>query len=439
MPSTTREVRLATTPRGLPVPGDLTLINTPLPPPTGTQLLVRNRHFLVFGGLRTLLGGAAQDTPVPVLRPGDTLFGPALGEVLHAPDGSPLRPGDLVTHPLGWREHALVPVDQCTPVDPGFPDPVAQLSSGATAYGALTRLTGVREGDTVLVTGAAGGVGSLAGQVARLLGAGRVIGTTGSAWKAERLVGELGYDAVVTGGSWRGDSGAGRGESGYDDVAVDGAARGNFRTGHGESGYENLTVDGAMQGNSRTKHGEFGYGTLAVDGAVGDSRTRHGDFGYDILAAEDAVRSNSRAAYEEFAAQLAEVAPDGVDVVVDTVGGAQLAGALGVARHGARFALVGALSGQLAEEGTGGSAPVEVDAFRIILKGVSLRGYLGADHPDVEAEWVGRFASWLRAGEIRFPVTRTSGIDQAPQALRNLIDGQQFGTAVVELASGLGG
>ncbi|MFM9614921.1 zinc-binding dehydrogenase [Streptomyces niveiscabiei] len=309
-------------------------------------------------------------------------------------------------------------MDQCTPVDPGFPDPVAQLSSGATAYGALTRLTGVREGDTVLVTGAAGGVGSLAGQVARLLGAGRVIGTTGSAWKAERLIGELGYDAVVTGGSWRGNSGAGRGESGYDGVAVDGAARGNSRTGHGESGYDTLAVDGAVQGNSRT---------------------RHGDSGYDTLAAGNALRSNSRAAYEEFAAQLAEVAPDGVDVVVDTVGGAQLAGALGVARHGARFALVGALSGQLAEEGTGGSAPVEVDAFRIILKGVSLRGYLGADHPDVEAEWVGRFASWLRAGEIRFPVTRTSGIDQAPQALRNLIDGQQFGTAVVELAAGLGG
>ncbi|MDX3386591.1 NADP-dependent oxidoreductase [Streptomyces niveiscabiei] len=396
MPSTTREVRLATTPRGLPVPGDLTVVDTPLPPPTGTQLLVRNRHFLVFGGLRTLLGGAAQDTPVPGLRPGDTLFGPALGEVLHAPDDSPLRPGDLVTHPLGWREHALVPVDRCTPVDPGFPDPVAQLSSGATAYGALTRLAGVREGDTVLVTGAAGGVGSLAGQIARLLGAGRVIGTTGSAWKAERLVGELGYDAVVTGGSWRGDAGSGRGESGYDGVAVDGTPRGN-------------------------------------------SRTRHGGSGYDTLAAARAVRSNSRAAYEEFAAQLAEVAPDGVDVVVDNVGGAQLAGALDMARHGARFALVGALSGQLAEEGAGGSAPVEVDAFRIILKGVSLRGYLGADHPDVEAEWVGRFALWLRAGEIRFPLTRTSGIDQAPQALRNLIDGQQFGTAVVELASDLGG
>ncbi|WP_338688268.1 zinc-binding dehydrogenase [Streptomyces acidiscabies] len=413
MPSTTREVRLSTTPRGLPVPGNLTVVDTPLPAPTGSQLLVRNHYFLVFGGLRTLLGGAAQDTPVPVLHPGDTLYGPALGEVLHAPDDSPLRPGDLVTHPLGWRDHALVPVDQCTLVDPGFPDPVAQLSSGGAAYGALTRLTGVREGDTVLVTGAAGGVGSLAGQIARLLGAGRVIGTTGSAWKAERLVGELGYDAVVTGGSWRGNSGAGSGELAHDAVVTDGSWRGNSTAGSGESGH-----DAAVAGES-----------WRVNPGTGSEKSR-----YD---ADGATRDNSRAGYREFAAQLAKAAPDGVDVVVDTVGGAQLAGALDVARHGARFALVGALSGQFAEEGAGGSAPVEVDSFRVILKGVSLRGYLGVDHSDVEAEWTGRFAAWLRAGEIRFPLTRTPGIDQAPQALRNLIEGQQFGTAVVELTPGL--
>ncbi|WP_416974395.1 MDR family NADP-dependent oxidoreductase [Streptomyces sp. 4F14] len=365
MPTTTREVRLATTPRGLPVPGDLAVVETPLPSPGPGQLLVRNRHFLVFAGLRTLLGGAAKDTPVPGLHPGDTLYGPALGEVVHAPDASPLRPGDLVTHPLGWREYALVPAAQCAPVDPAFPDPVAHLSSGATAYGALTRLTGVHPNDTVLVTGAAGGVGSLAGQLARLLGAGRVIGTTGSAWKAERLVTELGYDAVVTGDSWRGS-------------------------------------------------GERGAG-------------------YDAGAAGDSRRGNSAERHGEFAARLREVAPDGVDVVVDTVGGAQLAGALEVARRGARFALVGALAGQLAEEGGGGSAPVEIDGFGIVLKGLSIRGYLGADHPDVEAEWTERFAAWLRSGEIRFPLTVTSGIDQAPQALRKLIEGRQFGTAVVEL------
>ncbi|QNP71907.1 NADP-dependent oxidoreductase [Streptomyces roseirectus] len=328
-----REIRLAATPRGLPAPTDFTVTETRLPDPVDGQLLLRNHQFLLFAGLRTLLGGAARNTPVPALAPGDTLYGPALAEVIHAPDDSPLRPGDLVTHFLGWREYALAPASQCTPVAPELPDPLAQLSSGGAAFGALTRLTGVREDDIVLVTGAAGGVGSLAGQIARLLGAKRVIGTTSSPRKAGRLVTELGYDDVLTG-------------------------------------------------------------------------------------------------TDDWGARLA----DGIDVLVDTVGGAQLAAAVDVARRGARFALVGALSGQLAAEGTGATAPVAFDAYQLVLKGVSLRGYLGVDHPGVEAEWIARFAHWLRAGEIRFPVTRTTGIERAPQALRDLFEGKQFGTAVVELA-----
>ncbi|MET8832197.1 NADP-dependent oxidoreductase [Streptomyces sp. NPDC004610] len=344
---TGREVRLATVPAGLPEPTDLTVTEAPLPAPAPGQVLVRNHQFLVFGGLRTLLGGVAKDTPVPTLRPGDTLFGPALGEVAEAPEGSALRPGTLVSHPLGWREYAVVPEADCVTVDPAHPDPVAGLASGSAAYGALTRLAQVREGDVVLVTGAAGGVGSLAGQIARLLGAARVIGTTGSPDKARRLTEELGYDAVVTAGSWRG------------------------------------TAAGEEPGS--------------------------------------------------FAARLAEAAPDGIDVLLDNVGGAQLTAAVTAARRGARFALVGALSGQLAADGSGAAGPSEIDAFQLIVKGMTVRGYTGVDHPEVEAEWAGRLAEWLRSGRIRVPLTRIPGIDQAPRALREMIDGRHFGTVVVEL------
>jgi NADPH-dependent curcumin reductase CurA len=351
LPRVSREVRLAAVPRGLPEAADLAVVEAAVPRPGAGEALVRNRAFLVFGGLRTLIGGAAKGTPVPGLGPGDTLFGPAVGEVVAAPAGGALSVGDLVTHPYGWREYAAVAPGQCVPVDPALPDPVAALCCGGAAYGALTRLAGVREGDVVLVTGAAGGVGTMAGQIARLLGAARVIGTTGSPGKVERLVAELGYDAVLTAGSWR-------------------EARG------------------------------------AAD--PGEAR-------------------------RAFAAQLAEAAPDGIDVLLDTVGGVQLGAAVDAARHGARFALVGALSGQLAADGAGAAAPVELDAFRLVLKGVSVRGYLGTDHPDVDAEWTARFAGWLRSGRIGFPLVRVPGIDRAPEALRELITGERFGTVVVEL------
>lgn len=351
LPPVNREVRLAARPKGLPRAEDLEIVDVALGEPEPGQLLVRNREFLVFSSLRTLLGGGARNTPLPGLNPGDALFGPAVGEVVRGdPDGGGFKPGDLVAHFHGWRDYAVVAAGECTPVDPALPEPAVRLSSGSAGYGALTRIAEVREGDVVLVTGAAGGVGSLAGQVARLLGAAKVIGTTGSPWKAARLREELGYDEVLTAGSWR-----------------DGADR--------------------------------------------------------------------RAAYDDFAAKLAQAAPDGIDVLLDNVGGVQLAAAVDAARHGARFALVGSLSGQLAPDGTGGTAPAELDAYRLILKGVTLRGYLGTDYPDVEAEWTARFAQWLRDGDIRYPVTRFTGIESAPRALQEMVEGRQFGTVLVELAT----
>lgn len=335
LPRTAREVRIVAAPDGLPTPEDFALTETPLPAPGPDHVLVRNRHFLVFPGLRTLLGGEAEGLPLPPLRPGDTMFGPAVGEVVAAPDGSGLRPGDTVQHMLGWRDFALLTAADCLPLDDTLPDPVAYLAQGSSAYGALTRLARVRKGDTVFVTGAAGAVGTLAGQIARLLGAGRVIGSTGSPHKAERLVAELGYDAVLLRGS----------------------------------------------------------GPIA--------------------------------------AQLAEAAPDGIDVLLDTVGGEQLAAALGAARQGARFAVVGALSGQLSAGLAGGSSPVEIDSYRLIVKGVSLLGYSGGDHPDVGPEWTARFGGWLRSGEIRFPYTLVEGLDRAPYALPELIGGRHFGAAIV--------
>jgi len=98
---------------------------------------------------------------------------------------------------LGWREYAVVPATECHPVGDALPDPVAHLAQGMTAYGALTTAVPIGPGETVFVSGGAGSVGSMAGQIARLLGARRVVGSTGSSWKADQMVTRLGYDAVV--------------------------------------------------------------------------------------------------------------------------------------------------------------------------------------------------------------------------------------------------
>ncbi|MFF4338869.1 zinc-binding dehydrogenase [Kitasatospora sp. NPDC001540] len=343
VPATVREIRLARRPQGRPVAADLVVVETPAPEPAAGQVLLRNRWFLLFAGLATLLGETPPGAPWPSIEPGGTLFGPAVAEVVDAPADSGLRPGDLVVHFRGWREYAVAETPELTPLTEELDDPAAHLAPGSVGYGVLTRTAPVRPGDTVLVTGAAGGVGTLAGQTARLLGAGTVIGTTGSPAKAERLR-ELGYDAVL------------------------------------------------------------------VDERAGDASDR-------------AAR---------FARQLAEAAPDGIDLLVDNVGGHQAEAALAAARPGARAALVGVLSGQFGDD-PAAHPPLRLDAFQLIVKGVQVTGSGGAGQAEAEAAWRPRFGTWLREGRIAFPHVRVSGLERAPQAFQEMAEGRHFGTVLVEL------
>src|SRR5690606_21292432 len=99
----------------------------------------------------------------------------------------------------GWREHVTLPAAQARVIDTEAAPASAYLGvlgmPGVTAYVGLTAIAGLREGETVFVSGAAGAVGQVAGQVAKALGAARVVGSAGSPAKIERLL-ELGYDAA---------------------------------------------------------------------------------------------------------------------------------------------------------------------------------------------------------------------------------------------------
>ncbi|MBR7831884.1 NADP-dependent oxidoreductase [Actinospica durhamensis] len=200
-PGSSREVRLVRRPTGLPAATDFEVVDAALPVLGDGDVLVRNRFFHVHSSVRMLIAGGVEGTPFTPLNPGDTLGSAAVGEVVEAPASSGLREGDLVAHWLGWREYAVLPAAACRRLDGDLPDPAAYLAQGWTAWAALTFGVELRRGETVFVSGGASSIGSMAGQIARLLGAGRVIGSTSSAAKARRMTAELGYDAVVLRGA----------------------------------------------------------------------------------------------------------------------------------------------------------------------------------------------------------------------------------------------
>jgi NADPH-dependent curcumin reductase CurA len=198
MPTTTREIHLASRPSGWPTPENFRTVETELPDPGPGQVLVRNTVLSVDPYMRGRMNDVKSYVPPFALDA--PLDGGAVGEVVASGDDS-LEPGDTVLHQAGWREHALLPASAARRVDTTKVPASAYLGvlgmPGLTAYVGLTRIAALQQGDAVLVSGAAGAVGSIAGQMARLLGASRVVGSAGSAEKVGWLTDELGFDAAV--------------------------------------------------------------------------------------------------------------------------------------------------------------------------------------------------------------------------------------------------
>ena len=196
MPQVSREIRLAARPVGEPKPSDFELVEAEVPDPGPGEVLVRNTWMSVDPYMR----GRMTDRPsyLPPFQIGAPLEGGAVGEVVES--GSPgLATGTVVLHNLGWREHAVVPADHATAVDTSAAPAQAYLGvlgmPGLTAYVGLLHKAGLREGDVVFVSGAAGAVGSLAGQIAKVKGH-TVVGSAGSQAKVAFLKDELGFDAA---------------------------------------------------------------------------------------------------------------------------------------------------------------------------------------------------------------------------------------------------
>ncbi|WP_107059395.1 NADP-dependent oxidoreductase [Streptomyces sp. NRRL F-5126] len=197
LPTSGRAWHLVSRPDGWPEPGDVALREIPVDAPEEGRILVRNLYFSVDPAMR----GRMNDVKsyVAPYRLDHPMDGGAVGEVI-ASAAEGFTAGDHVLHYGGWREYASVPADRATKVDASKAPLSTYLGvlgmTGLTAYAGLFETASFKEGDAVFVSGAAGAVGSQVGQMARIKGASRVIGSAGSDEKVRLLTEEYGFDAA---------------------------------------------------------------------------------------------------------------------------------------------------------------------------------------------------------------------------------------------------
>ena len=195
---TSREIHLAARPKGWPTADDFRLVESKVADPAPGQILVRNTFMSVDPYMRGRMNDVKSYTPPFALDA--VMDGGAVGEVIASADDR-FAVGDEVLHGLGWRELALLDAGSARRIDPALGvAPSAYLgvlgTTGLTAYVGLLDIAQMKAGDVVFVSGAAGAVGSIVGQIAKLRGASRVVGSAGSAAKVAHLTGALGYDAA---------------------------------------------------------------------------------------------------------------------------------------------------------------------------------------------------------------------------------------------------
>jgi NADPH-dependent curcumin reductase CurA len=197
IPATGREWHLVSRPVGWPAPENFALVEAPVREPAEGEVLVRNEYLSVDPYMRGRMSSAKSYAEPFEL--GKVMHGAAVGRVV-ASKAEGFAPGDQVVHWFGWREWSTFKAATAVKVDPELAPLRAYLSvlgmTGLTAYAGLLRTAALEEGDVVFVSGAAGAVGSMVGQIAKLKGASRVVGSAGSDEKVAKLLGEYGFDAA---------------------------------------------------------------------------------------------------------------------------------------------------------------------------------------------------------------------------------------------------
>jgi hypothetical protein len=197
MDAVNHQIRLAARPVGLPKPSDWAHTEEPVPEPGEGEVLVKILYLSLDPAMRGWMNeGRSYIAPVGI---GDVMRSLTAGRVV-ASNHPGLAVGDYVTGLLGTQEYAVVSGDAVGKVDTGLAPLPTYLGTlgmpGMTAYFGLLDIGRPVEGETVVVSGAAGAVGGVVGQIAKLQGA-RAVGIAGGVEKCRYVVEELGFDAAI--------------------------------------------------------------------------------------------------------------------------------------------------------------------------------------------------------------------------------------------------
>lgn len=196
-PQTNRQILFSNLMEGEPRLSDFKLVESPVPEPGEGQLLLRNLYVSVDPGSRGRLSG--RDSYVPAKPVGEVMDTQSISEVL-ASNHSDFKAGDIVAGFNGWQDYAVDNGKRLRKVDLSLGTITAAIGifgiPGLTSYVGIRKILKVQSGETVLISSAAGAVGSVAGQIAKIDGA-RVVGIAGGREKCDYSRAKFGFDAMI--------------------------------------------------------------------------------------------------------------------------------------------------------------------------------------------------------------------------------------------------
>ena len=190
------QIRLIKRPDGMVDVSVFESTTEPVPTPGDGEVLVRVIYLSLDPAMRGWMND--QKSYIPPVGLGDVMRGLTVGEVIES-NAEGFAPGDLVSGTQGWQEYGVAKAKDLNKLPKNLPLPLflGPLGmTGLTAYFGLLEIGQPKEGETVLVSGAAGAVGSVVGQIAKIKGC-RVVGTAGTDEKCAWLTGEVGFDAAI--------------------------------------------------------------------------------------------------------------------------------------------------------------------------------------------------------------------------------------------------